>query len=52
MTHKSPSLTQIIAAEECKVVFSYRVKNFLPTANATIDAGTYQDTSYRLRDML
>jgi hypothetical protein len=48
----STLLTQIIAAEECKVIFSYRIKNFLPTANATTDAGTYQHTSYRLRDML
>jgi len=48
----STLLTQIIAGEECKVVFSYRIKNFLSTANATTDAGTYQHTSYRLRDML
>ena len=37
----STLLTQIIAAEECKVVFSYRIKNFLSTANATTDTGTY-----------
>jgi hypothetical protein len=43
----STLLTQIIAGEECKVVFSYRIKNFLHTANATTDAGTYQHTSYR-----